>query len=289
MSQVATQLLTTSKIIACLDDSAYLEGICKLSQWAAERSNSAIALLHVAEPHSEMEAKGNLSGSIGLGAKSDLLKELTEIDEEHGKIEQAKGCKILNRAKDLLSDQNTETLHRRGTLEESVADFEDSADLIILGKQGESEVKHPEHIGEHIENVARASHTPVIVTTKSPSDIKRILIAYDGGKSAKKIIDYVASTPLLKGTECHLLSVQAEANKLSLSEEEQTLTQAGYKVTTAIQTGTPKEVIKGYITQNNIDLLIIGAYSHSKIRSVFFGSTTTELIQSSTAPVLLIR
>jgi nucleotide-binding universal stress UspA family protein len=94
---------------------------------------------------------------------------------------------------------------------------------------------------------------------------------------------------LLKGTECHLLSVQAEANKLSLSEEEQTLTQAGYKVTTAIQTGTPKEVIKGYITQNNIDLLIIGAYSHSKIRSVFFGSTTTELIQSSTAPVLLIR
>ena len=44
-----------------------------------------------------------------------------------------------------------------------------------------------------------------------------------------------------------------------------------------------------YQEKNVIDMIVIGAYGHSKIRQFFIGSTTTKLLSSSTKPVLLLR
>ncbi|MDW5308232.1 universal stress protein, partial [Acinetobacter baumannii] len=41
--------------------------------------------------------------------------------------------------------------------------------------------------------------------------------------------------------------------------------------------------------KNAIDMMVVGAYGHSKIRQFFIGSTTTKLLSSSTKPVLLLR
>ncbi|HDL2424397.1 TPA: universal stress protein, partial [Acinetobacter baumannii] len=37
------------------------------------------------------------------------------------------------------------------------------------------------------------------------------------------------------------------------------------------------------------DLIVVGAYGHSKIRQFFIGSTTTKVITSTNKPVLLLR
>ena len=44
-----------------------------------------------------------------------------------------------------------------------------------------------------------------------------------------------------------------------------------------------------YQEKNVIDMIVIGAYGHSKIRQFFIGSTTTKLLSSSIKPVLLLR
>ncbi len=38
-----------------------------------------------------------------------------------------------------------------------------------------------------------------------------------------------------------------------------------------------------------IDMLIMGAYSHSPHRSLFFGSKTSDLLRSAKVPTLLLR
>ncbi len=281
------------KIIACIDGSDHADSVCDLSSWVANNTQIGISLLHVVAPHSDVEAKVDCSGAIGLGAKSELLKELTELDEAHGKLELKNGRKMLDHANDELAAKDierVEILYRRGSLVETIAELESDAELIIMGKRGEG--KANDGIGSNLENVVRAIHRPLLVATKNLQPIKRFLFAYDGSGSSQEALEYVVKSPLLKGLECHVLKVCEETGKAEeiLKEAKDKLEKAGFKVEAVLQKGRPvKDVVAGYIEQNNIDLLVIGAYGHSKIRNLFLGSTTTALINKSEIPVLLFR
>ncbi|MBU2284983.1 MAG: universal stress protein, partial [Gammaproteobacteria bacterium] len=41
--------------------------------------------------------------------------------------------------------------------------------------------------------------------------------------------------------------------------------------------------------QGGADLLVMGAYGHSRIRQLIVGSTTTALLRTSPVPVLVLR
>jgi nucleotide-binding universal stress UspA family protein len=63
----------------------------------------------------------------------------------------------------------------------------------------------------------------------------------------------------------------------------------GFAVTAGIRSGQAETVIAEAVEQDGIDLLVMGAYGHSRIRSLIIGSTTTEMIRSCKIPVLLFR
>ena len=285
------------KIIACIDGSAHVDSVCTLTSWAAKKSkNEDVSVLHVIAPHSDRAATCNLSGAIGLGAKAGLLEELTEIDEERGKIEQKKGKLILNHAKEELAVKGikkVEILHRRGALVETITELEESADLIIIGKRGENASGAAAHLGSNLERVARSLSKPLLVATRETVEpIKSFLISYDGGESTKKAVDYAINNPLLKGMDCHLLKANDDSEKAEsvLKEAADKLKKAGFEVYTTVAKGKPvKTLIAEYVSKQHIDLLVIGAYGHSKIRNLFLGSTTTAVIHQSEVPVLLFR
>ena len=53
--------------------------------------------------------------------------------------------------------------------------------------------------------------------------------------------------------------------------------------------GDPDEVIAEEVEKKGIDLLVMGAYGHSRIRHLVIGSTTTAFIRTCRIPVLLFR
>ncbi|WP_308189058.1 universal stress protein [Nostoc favosum] len=53
--------------------------------------------------------------------------------------------------------------------------------------------------------------------------------------------------------------------------------------------GEPEKVIANYVEKQDINLLIMGAYGHSRIRHLVIGSTTAQMLRSSHIPVLLFR
>ncbi|MDA0782137.1 MAG: universal stress protein [Rickettsiales bacterium] len=283
------------KIIACIDGSTHADSVCTLSSWVSGQSGFKISLLHVVAPHTEMEAKGNLSGSIGLGAKSELLEELTKIDEEHGRLELKKGRLMLDHAKEELENlgiSTPEILHRRGSLVEIIGELEADVEIIIMGKRGENHNNASNHLGSNLERVARSIHKPLLIATDNPKDIKRFIIAYDGSPSVKKALDYITNTPLLKGADCHLLKAGDDnaQTQAIIKEAEDKLKAASFNVHTHIQKGKQVEnFVADYAAANDINLLVIGAYGHSKIRSLILGSTTTSIIRKSDIPVLLFR
>ena len=49
-----------------------------------------------------------------------------------------------------------------------------------------------------------------------------------------------------------------------------------------------KELLK-FIREGTVDLLVMGAYGHNRLREVLLGSTTSAVIRKSPIPVLLTR
>lgn len=282
-------------IVACLDGSAHADDVITMAAWAAGQTGANVSLLHMVLPHSEAPVSGDLSGQIGLGAKGHLLEELTKIEQEHGKLEQKKGQLILDHAKQALAAQCSapiELLHRRGALVDEIQQMEESLDLVIIGKRGETKTDLQGHVGANLERVSRAVHKPVLIATHQAKPVKRFLIAYDGRASSDKAVDFAAASPLLKGLECHLLKVGAD-NSLSdtiLGKAKTKLEDAGFSVKATIADApSVDQAMTDYVATNGVDLLLMGAYGHSPLRRFFLGSTTTAQISQSKVPVLLFR
>lgn len=285
------------KIIACIDGSRYANSVSHLSAWVHKRTGSEISLLHVVAPHSEIEVKSDMTGHIGIDIKSNLLEELTRIDEEYSKLELKKGQLMLKHAKEVLDAKGVgkqpEILHRRGSLTETIQEFESQAEFIVIGKHGEHyHTAASGHLGSNLERVARTIHKPLLVATQEINPIKKFLIAYDGSPSANKAVEYISSNTLLKGLECHVLKVgdaRPEAQGI-LKQAEEKLKMSGFKAHIHFKQGiSVEEAVAEYITAHSIDLLVIGAYGHSRIRNLILGSTTTSLICQSEIPVMLFR
>lgn len=147
------------------------------------------------------------------------------------------------------------------------------------------------HLGSNLERVIRASRAPVLVAARKFEPIERFLIAYDGGPSVEKAIRHAIEQPLLRGLPCVLLRAGRIDDKAEwyLQEAAAKLRQAGFAVEAAAVAGEPDHVIAEEVRRRGIQLLVMGAYGHSRIRQLIIGSTTTAMVRTCLVPVLMFR
>jgi nucleotide-binding universal stress UspA family protein len=56
-----------------------------------------------------------------------------------------------------------------------------------------------------------------------------------------------------------------------------------------VSTGREADEILKFIREGSVELMVMGAYGHNRLREWLLGSTTSTIIQKSPIPVLLIR
>jgi nucleotide-binding universal stress UspA family protein len=255
--------------------------------------DAPLNVLHVLGK-SEYPIPADLSGYIGLGSREHLLQELAELDEKRSRVALEQGRLMLDEAKAravAAGVANPTSRQRHGELVDTLIEFEHDIRLLVMGRQGEHGDSAGEHIGSHLENVVRTLHRPILVVPSDYSEPQRILIAFDGSATTRKAVEMVADSPLFRGLPCHVVMVgtdKAEAHE-QLNWARTTLEGAGFEVGASQRAGQVEEVLCGYRTEHNIDLIVMGAYGHSKIREFLVGSTTTKLIRQSRVPLLLLR
>ena len=281
-------------LIALIDGSGYSQSVCDLTRWVAERTNASIDLMHVLGRRSVGSEPADLSGNLKLGARTALLKELADLDEQKNKLELKRGRLLLEEAKTGLEDAglaNVGTKLRHGDLIESIAEFENDADLIVVGKRGEAADFAKMHLGSNLERVVRAAKKPVLVASRAFKPINKFLIAFDGGESVMKAVRHIASGKLFTGLPCALLSVGKPTDTMQekLDEAAAILRKAGYSVDAGFASGEPEDVIKDKIETDKIDLLVMGAYGHSRFREAILGGATRNMLEKATIPVFMAR
>jgi len=282
-----------TKIVACIDGSHAAPAVCDASAWASQRLGARLRILHVLD-RSEYPTKSDLAGNIGLGSREHIRERLAELDHQRSKLALEEGKVMLEEARErVVADgvEDVETLQRHGHLVDTLQDLENDTRVLVMGRQGEAHDSNTPAIGSNLETVIRSIHRPILVALPGFEPPERIMVAYDGSTTAKKVVEMVARSDLFKGLDCHLVMAGSESPKHheQLAEARTKLEKAGLEVSASLVSGDVVPVLQEYEQKHDIDLVVMGAYGHSRIREFLVGSTTTQMIRKSTIPMLLLR
>ncbi len=67
------------------------------------------------------------------------------------------------------------------------------------------------------------------------------------------------------------------------------LREAGFDISATLAPGHAEDVIGSRVEMGGVNLLVMGAYGHGRIRSLVVGSTTTAMVSRGKTPVLMFR
>ncbi|MCY6380534.1 universal stress protein [Hoeflea prorocentri] len=169
------------------------------------------------------------------------------------------------------------------------------ADLVVV-RQNEEE---KEDDFTDLEALVLESGRPVLFVpyvARKASPIKRAIIGWNATReSARAVFD---ALPLLKSAdEVEILCVDPEDNaeqskSMAGAEVASALTRHGIKVSikTEISDGLPAAaIIQNRLADTGADLLVMGAYSRSRLREYLFGGVTRTMLQSMPNLTLMSR
>jgi len=292
------------KLLACIDGSLYGQTCAQYALWLAKRSGAAVSALYVSELWQyEAPLVADFGGSLGAQPYMGLTAQLRQI-------EAAKAAALKDYLGQIFcgagAGDRIEFHHRTGVLVDCIGEFENTAaggagtatgpaDLLIIGKRGEAANMAKAHLGSNMERVVRASSLPCFVANREFFEPRKLLFATDGSASAGKALAWFAENKTtFAGAEVRVVSVATkpgtgEKTAAALADAERTLAAAGIKATTTALEGVPADAISACQQESGANLLLMGAYGHSRIRRLLIGSTTVELLQRCRVPVMLFR
>lgn len=279
-------------VIACIDGSAATQTVCDYASWAALRLATPLTLFHVLD-QTRYPSQPDLTGNIGLGSQENLLEQLAELDAQRNRIALEHGKHVLESAQQrALQDGvvDVQLRQRHGDLAESILTLDEQTRLLVVGLHG-ADSQQSEHVGSHLETIIRKVARPILVTPQSYQTPTSVMLAFDGSDTSRKGVKMLAESPVFKGMPIDLVMVGADTSdaRASIEAAANHLREYRHQVNYEIRSGEVEPTLHEYQREKNIDLMVMGAYGHSRIRNFLIGSTTTRMLQRTETPILLLR
>ncbi|MGB0156545.1 MAG: universal stress protein, partial [Luminiphilus sp.] len=282
------------KVLACVDQSPYADYVADYSAWAAQKFGLPLELLHIIDRHQETATSDDHSGAIGFDAQENLLNRLTEEEGERTRATREQGRIFLNELKKRCERRDglsVDVRQRYGQLLETLDEQQRDVALYVLGRRGKSADQTQRDLGRHVESISRKIRRPILTVANAFSEPKSLLVAYDGKRMTRNCITMLAANPALTDLPVHVVmsgKQNGDADK-HLEWASNTLSKSGFEVETAYSPGDPEQQIMRAIADREIDMLVMGAYSRSPLKSLFLGSKTNDLLRASRVPTVTVH
>ncbi len=287
--------MTPNQIYACIDGMPAAASVVDWAAWAAQRLQAPLQLLHVLDEPVALPPVGDFSGALGFGAQEMLQQQLGALDEQRSAIAREAGRHVLESACDRAAQQGVPEAAQAmpyGELVDVLMGLEDSARLVVLGEHYRTTMPRAVYLSAHVERVVRSLRRPVLVATVAPFVApERFVVAFDGSDTARKTLDMVAASPLLRGLPALVAMAAPDTpeHQQQLGSAQAVLRAAGFQTETALLPGDPENALPPLLQSQGNAVLVMGAYGHSRIRQLILGSTTTALLRLSPVPVFVLR
>ena len=229
----------------------------------------------------------DISGSIGLPPYQEFLPVI-----EAGLNERAEAILKAFRERCEAAELYPEARKAIGIIDEIIIEEGKKTDWILLAQRGEHfHLTKGSILGSTVELVVRKSGKPVMVTPATYQDIESVALAYDGSPPAATALKLAVSLSEKAAWPLTIICItgdQAVADKLH-KKIEAYLEPFQINCETIMIRGQEDREIMKFIREGSVELLVMGAYGHNRLRELLVGSTTSNVIRKSKIPVLLTR
>ena len=281
-------------VLAGIDGSELSNSVIDYAIWLTKKGPTSLNLLHTIE-HSHHSEQAHHEGNLTPNIKEHLLDELSDEERMESKQLIADGKQILNDARTKAESAGIVELiakQRHGTLPEALIDLQSQVAIIVIGSKGQDHTGEAKGLGTQLEDAIRVATKPIFIAKSRFKKPKKLMFAYNGSPTSHKALNLLVREALIhKGLEIHVVSVSKnlqEARNL-IEDAESVLKGVGIASTVQALCGDTLSLLTQYQKINNIDITMMGAFSHSKLHGFIFGSFTTRMLLESETQFLLVR
>lgn len=150
-----------------------------------------------------------------------------------------------------------------------------------------------------VETLIFESGRPVIISPHNGTTttaFKRVLVAWNSSREASRAV-FDALPLILAAEACEILVVDPEDNPARSADKAgegiaATLRRHGAKVTVSRVESEGRgidDIIEERVAKQGIDLVVLGAYSHSRLREFLFGGVTRNVLRSMSVTTFMSR
>jgi nucleotide-binding universal stress UspA family protein len=271
-------------ILVHLDASAASERRLEAALALAERSEGHVTGLHVVSmeeglPWADGYAVEVVMRYAAERAEADLEKSKAAFDRQVAGRACAHEWRTVN-----------------GPVERTVALHARYADLVVLGQTDQEAIPFGASSGI-AENVPMSAGRPCLVMPyvgRFPHMGERVLVAWDGGREATRAVN--DALPLLKlAKKVTVISVGGPSGPPGSNETASTdlaTHLARHGITAEARNDTASDIsvadlLLSLAADLSVDLLVMGAYGHTRMRELIMGGVTRAMLDRMTVPVLM--
>lgn len=274
-------------ILVPLDGSKSSEVALHYALDFAARFGARLTGLHVVDAKIlEAPYLTDLAGMTGAVPFTGLMTDIRQNLEKRGR-------QILDEMQAAAQHRGleAETRLETGIIHKVIAQMSMSHDLVCMGRNAGDPAWVGHLLGSTLENTLRRLHMPVLLAGETYREIRRILVAYDGSLHANRALRVVIRLIETAPAECTLLGVAPHADEAEplLADGRKLLEAHGIPYKQQLQAGDPREQIVRAAAEQGADLVVMGAFGHSRIREVLLGSTTDAVMRTCPLPLLIAR
>ena len=279
-----------NRVVACIDASPCINALAEAAAWIAQKTGRELVLLQVLDYYPASYHLGEISGVIGFESNAMLLKELAELEQKQSELALDYSNNLLGHISELIQEKygiKATQIQEKGDFLEQSFHVLNEQDIVLIGRVGERSAEKQKSIGSNVENFIRGAKCTVMTVGETFKPPTRFIFAYEDSPTCKDMMKRVAKSDLLKQLQCHLLYVGDHPEVLEIPTE--FLHNAGLNVVVEYRYGDVAENILDYQNEHQIQLIVLGAYSRSKVRQFFLGSITTNIFRNSPVPLLVAK
>lgn len=278
------------RMIACLSRSGCLYAVASAAAWMAKKTQRELILFNVMDYAWDDFHLYEFSGIGGFEAHAMLMQEWGDVEENQDHLLQQQSNELLEDVQQFIFKKygiRGKTLQKTGLFPREAFEELLAEDIVVLGKYSDHDSEQDKALASQLENFIRGCDATVLTVTQEFTIPTQFLFAYDPSATCDNMLKRICQSRILKGLTCHLIHVGEDTGILPPVAEE--LQNAGYVVESDYLSGDVTEAILAYQQQHQLDWLVIGAFSHSRLHQFFLGGTTLKIFAQSDVPIFVIR
>jgi nucleotide-binding universal stress UspA family protein len=271
-------------IVAVLDDEACAPAVLDAASGLALRFGSHLTGVHAEPLPMPIASPMGFPDATLIGASEDINR---------AREERLSGLFASRLARENFSSEWRSLRGVSGDGAMSVLESARCADLVITGDGG-GEGGSPD-----IDTLIQGSGRPVLLVPRNrpaQTDVRRIVVAWNGSREAARAV-FDALPFIVAAEETTLITIDpvtepGQVGPLPGAQVAAALARHGAKLTVEAVSSrewSRAQVMEKTVREKNADLLVLGAFSHSRIREMIFGGTTRSIIENPPCLALMAR